>query len=60
MDAAAWIALINAIISSGLADKLVGLLIQIFNALSQEMQAKVANAAGQKFLTLTLPGAPTA
>lgn len=52
MDSQAWIALINLIISSGLADKLVALLITLFNALEASVQTQIANAAAKVVLNI--------
>ncbi len=51
MNSDQWIALINAIIQSGLADKLVELIIALFNALTEDLQKQVANAAAKVALT---------
>lgn len=51
MDSQAWIALINLIVSSGLADKLIQLIITLFNALDAALQKQLADATAKAILS---------
>jgi len=50
-DLMEWFTLITAIVNSGLADKLLAFLTQIFSLLSLATQGKVAELGAQKLLT---------
>jgi len=50
-----WLALVTAIINSGLADKIISLIIQLFNGLTPDNQVAVSNKVASLFV-----GKPTA